>query len=543
MVTQQQSGAEPGEGAQPTGPGQDPEASQGVPAEATPPQDAAPSADQPAWDATAGPDVTATQPIGQQPEPTLAFDPATPQGPVGSFASAPPPAPGVVPGPGYPEQPAWPGAPYPPGTPGYPVAGGAYPPGPVPPQGYPADQPSPGQPYPGQPYPGDQAFAGQQYPADQYAQAYPGGQPYPGQPYAGASYPGQFTQPPGGPPAPRKNRTGLFILLGAGALVLALVAVFALFSPPSPTAGPQATAPATSGAPTTATSTSAPPPTPADAAAAVQGYLDALAQGDAATALSYAAVAPADTSLLSAEMLAAGRLVAPISDIRVAPSSGASGTETVSASYKVGERVVDASFEVVQTGSAWLLQDVAASVSLTSLSPATVPLAVNGVPVSSASVMLFPGSYTVAAQDARFAVSHGTFLVESPGATPDTFSMELKLSSAGTAKVRAAAQKRLNSCLKTRSLAPAGCAFGTYLPKGNKARTSTIRWTVTKGATAMKKIKPALDAGNPTMARASVNVQVKVNLSSTNGRRWYGYSAIYLVLADLSGESVKVTFP
>jgi hypothetical protein len=33
MVTQEQSGAEPGEGAQPTEPGQDPEATQGVPAE------------------------------------------------------------------------------------------------------------------------------------------------------------------------------------------------------------------------------------------------------------------------------------------------------------------------------------------------------------------------------------------------------------------------------------------------------------------------------------------------------------------------------
>lgn len=64
--------------------------------------------------------------------------------------------------------------------------------------------------------------------------------------------------------------------------------------------------------------------------------------------------------------------------------------------------------------------------------------------------------------------------------------MQIALSSTGIQKVRAAAQKKLTSCVKQRSLKPAGCGFSTYLPKGNKPRASTIRWRILKGANAMK---------------------------------------------------------
>jgi hypothetical protein len=85
------------------------------------------------------------------------------------------------------------------------------PPPPAPPGLHAALPPDHTQPYPRQPYgPGYQPYPPQPYPP----QAYPP-QPYPIQPYPSQPYPPQVP-----PPLPRKSRTGLWIGLGIGALVL-----------------------------------------------------------------------------------------------------------------------------------------------------------------------------------------------------------------------------------------------------------------------------------------------------------------------------------
>jgi hypothetical protein len=87
-------------------------------------------------------------------------------------------------------------------------------------------QPYPGPPYPGQPYPGP-AYPSQSYPGQPYpGPAYPG-QPYPGPADPGQSHPGQ---PYPGPPAARQSRTGLWITLGAGVLVLFVAVAVAAFA-------------------------------------------------------------------------------------------------------------------------------------------------------------------------------------------------------------------------------------------------------------------------------------------------------------------------
>jgi hypothetical protein len=75
--------------------------------------------------------------------------------------------------------------------------------------------------YPGQPYPGP-AYPGQPYPGQPYPMP-----AYPGQPYPGPAYPGQ---PYPGPPAARQSRTGLWITLGAGVLVLFVAVAVAAFA-------------------------------------------------------------------------------------------------------------------------------------------------------------------------------------------------------------------------------------------------------------------------------------------------------------------------
>jgi hypothetical protein len=104
-------------------------------------------------------------------------------------------------------------------TPGPASVPGPTPPEPTPPgptTGYPGSTPGPAIPYPGSPYPGP----------PYQAYAYPG-QPYPGQPYPGPAYPGQAYP---AAPAARPSRTGLWIALGAGALVLFVAVAVAAFA-------------------------------------------------------------------------------------------------------------------------------------------------------------------------------------------------------------------------------------------------------------------------------------------------------------------------
>ena len=441
----------------------------------------------------------------------------------------------------YPPQqypPAYPGEPYPgqqqdPYTAQTPYTAQApFPPGQVPPAQYPQ------APYPQGPY------AQGPYPPAPYPQGSAQQTPYPQAPYAqGSAQPSAYPQGPQQPPYPpagyapmpgqpprRTSRAPLILGITGGVVVLAVVAALLV-----PRLGvPRVVAPSPSGPATVVVQT-------ATAESAVQGYLEALAQGDAATAVAYAASLPSDTSMLTSGVLAAGLAIAPLTDIQVSPGSGGSSSDTIDATYRLGDRMVSASFPVARVGSAWRLERPLAKVTLASLQPEELALRLNGTPITTDSLVVFPGVYTVTSDDARYAVSSGAFMVQSPDDRPDTYSMRVALSAEGRTLVRAAAHKKLSSCIKQRSLKPAGCGFGTRLPAGNKARTSTIRWRITKGSDAMKKLKPTVVGSDPTQLRADVDVQLKVTLKSTNGRGWFGNSGIYLVRADLSGPGVTVS--
>ena len=326
-----------------------------------------------------------------------------------------------------------------------------------------------------------------------------------------------------------KGKGPLILGITGGVAVLAVGAAFLMPRAPVVPLTPVPTASATAVVQT------------ATAESAVQGYLEALAKGDATTALAYAATPPADASMLTNEVLIGGLRLAPIADITVAKGSGGSSSDTIEASYTLGGVPVSASFPATKVGSEWRLQRIVANVDLSSLHPDLVGLRLNGVPIASDSFAVFPGGYSVSPDDPRYALTATNFRVKSPDDSPDTFSMALKLSVKGQSQVRSAAQKKLNSCLKQRSLKPAGCGFSTYLPGSNKPRNSTIRWKVTKGANAMKKVKPLVVASDPRVVQGPINVQLRVDLRSTNGRVWYGFSGIYAVTAVLSDSGIKVT--
>jgi hypothetical protein len=183
---------------------------------------------------------------------------------------------------------------------------------------------------------------------------------------------------------------------------------------------------------------------------------------------------------------------------------------------------------------------VAAAIQVASLP--RIALSLNGLPVDTDQLMLFPGGYTLSASDAHLVITDGSFLVTSPSERPDTSRMVAGVSGAGRDAIRAAAHKKFSACIKQRALKPSGCAFGVRLQSGFTARKSTIRWTIRKGGTAMKKLKLALDSATTSIATARVTVDLKCTFRSTNGYVWYGYSGLSWVQADLAGGGVKITF-
>ncbi|MFT4110394.1 MAG: hypothetical protein QM633_12380, partial [Propionicimonas sp.] len=387
-----------------------------------------------------------------------------------------------------------------------------------------------GQQYQGQPYPP----GGQQYPG-QSGQPYPGHQQYPGQPAYGQPGYGQGIPPQaphGGPPQQPKNRLPLLVALGVGGLIIILIAVSALTRGSNPSTTP--TAAATTGGPSSASA----PPQAADAASAVRSYLEALASGDAATALSYAATPPIETSLLTDDVLAASLADAPISDITTTAGTGADH-QTVTAAYTLGSTPVSTTFETSLVSGAWLLDDVAVPLPIDTSAVDGVDLTVNGTSyLGNANV--FPGRYTVASADKWYTISGGTIDVVDTSTGADAAKVTAKLSSSGISAIRKAAQAKLDSCIAKHSLAPKGCGFSTWLPGKNKVRPATINWDVTGGSNAMKKLKPKLFAAGS--ATANVSVKTRVYCYSTNGIHWRGYSSIHSVYATLTDDKVSVTF-
>jgi hypothetical protein len=379
------------------------------------------------------------------------------------------------------------------------------------------------------------------FPPTGYPQA--GAWPQPGapwsQPYYPPQEPGYPAAPYAAPPEVKPRRTGLVILLSVlGLCLLLVVGGLLLNQGTAPTAVPakpgSSTGSGGGGAATTATA--------ASASDAVQGYLDALAAGDADAALGYAASQPTDDALLTDEVLAAGNAIAPITSIEVEPST-ASGSADVSAHYSIGPNDVDEVFGVVETASGWELDQVAAEITVDRF-PAIATI--NGAAVTLGdTVTLFPGSYRTGTDDERYRISGGTFFVDSPS---DTGSLKVTaaLSDAGVAAVHTATQRHLNACLtQNRAMPTDGCGFGINLVEqttGKKIKAKSIRWRITSGKDAAKTFTPKVDHDSARVVTGKPRVKLRVDITATNGNRYWGTATISTVRAVLADNAIDVRF-
>lgn len=325
----------------------------------------------------------------------------------------------------------------------------------------------------------------------------------------------------------------MFAILGgvAALVVIAIIAGFMIFKPGG-------------GNPTGPTGTSA-PPSPAAAkyaSDAVSGYLKALAAGDAATALSYAQVDPADKTFLTNDVLKATQAKGAITDINVPEVTGDSAY-SVAATYKIGTRSVSDEIRVIKVGDSWKLREVTEEVDFGYARAETLPMLIGGIELKQDKVELFPGAYEVTTGVEN--ISYGTknvVTVEAPGKYTSTVDLQPTLTSAGQAAFIKAARAKLASCLKQKALRPTGCGFGLNAPTGVKINLSTLSWTVDSKGDPFASVRPRLDYEDPAIGKGSPFISIKGRAKGTNGTSYVGTTYITGMSADLTKDTISVTF-
>jgi len=433
---------------------------------------------------------------------------------------------------------------------------------PSPPQPTPWPDSQPGNPYqttpsqppyaPDQPYapaPGQQPYAsGQPYPPTPGQQPYAPNQPYmPSQPAytpdqllyaAGQPYMGQPYDVGGQPlvTPPKKKKTWLIALI----IVLAVLLVgggafFAYWHSTMrddgirggrPEDGPVAAGQAKT------------------AQAAVRGYLQALAAGNSAEALSFAA-APIDSTFLTDEVLAASLDVNPIT-FQQAVREDLSATDyiLVTADYQIGSQSVTAIYETTQRDGYYYIENVTASISLYGIYVPDIGMRLNGASLDTGTTLLyvdlFPGSYQLTIGNSMLTLTGGQFVVTDPMDFPDLYDTTVELAADTPGQLANAATQTFDGCMAETTLT-SNCVISLPIVMSDgKIRDvdpNSIVWSFIYGSSDFSSADFQYDPQNkPTVATAQVDLKVRRTMDGEGDDAQY----IFYLCYDIS--SVRVNF-
>ncbi|BBX36053.1 hypothetical protein MMAG44476_03262 [Mycolicibacterium mageritense DSM 44476 = CIP 104973] len=272
------------------------------------------------------------------------------------------------------------------------------------------------------------------------------GWPQPGQPpqVGPPQFDSQFTgfQQPGG-----KRNKALIVTLIAGAAVLLVIVVVVAFVLIGRGGGGSSDS----------------------AGAAVQGYLEALANGDAEAALSYGADQPASKELLTDEILKQQIEKAPISNIRILgdDSKNAIGMGQVHVTANFGDQVSDATLMLKKHDGKWKLDSAAVRLDYTTqstISKGAETLTAFGKPVGTSVVYMFPGFVDWGSNNSNLKVDGKPLLLDAMATYSSSFTTmpKFELSDSAHSSIVAAIKTILDDCARSRALSPPGCPQSLY---------------------------------------------------------------------------------
>jgi hypothetical protein len=262
----------------------------------------------------------------------------------------------------------------------------------------------------------------------------PPGWGQPGTPEWGPQFP---VQPHGG----RRHRKALLVTVGAGVAVIVVIVIVGAFTLFGGGGGGGAGSPS----------------------AAVKGYLEALARGDAEAALSDGADQPASKELLTDDILKKQIEKMPISNIRILGDNAAdaAGVGQVHVTVSFGDQSSDATLPVKKADGRWKLDASAVRLDFsrfTATNQAMETLTAFGKPVGKSVAYVFPGWIDWGSSNKNIAVKAKPVLLESlSSSAAATVVPTLSVSDAARAAIVANLKQRLDTCAQSKSVLPERC--------------------------------------------------------------------------------------
>lgn len=281
----------------------------------------------------------------------------------------------------------------------------------------------------------------------------------------------------------------------------------------------------------------------------VKGYLEALSNGNADTALSFSNDQPASKEFLSSDVLKKQIAEWPISDIRILnedKTMESIGRADVHVAAKFGDKNSDATIHVKKEGGKWQLAHAAVKLDLSSLSSsnnaADKTMTVFGKEVSEESaIYVFPGFLELGSTSPYVTVTNSKPLlldaIEGYSASA-YLQPKFALNDSGTKTIAKLLDAAYGSCSSSRSLVPpAPCPVKI-------SDRELVDGTVTWSQPDMSAVKIG-DLDEYRMeVRISGEVHYEVSGQGRRGGTTRGTVTSYVTgtTADVSGEQVKIKF-
>lgn len=324
-----------------------------------------------------------------------------------------------------------------------------------------------GQPPYGQGGPGG---AGGQGDYGQQGQPYGASAPYPQQSGSGyglppgGGYPGAQGAPQGS--EPRKSRRKLVIALISAVVVLILVVVGGLLvmnfldqrekDREAREKGDQEDA----------------------AVAATDDFFAAVADGSGEDALAVLAEEPADTTLLSDEVLAAAQTESPVAveETAIASINADLDEAQVTTLVSVGSESAEWTLDLVRDGDDWKITNELPTL----IAEGASTIEANGVAVPEGEPLaVFPGTYTFGTGSDRLEFTSGTTVVVEQGEATWSGEGATEITSAGQAWVIERGTASLQACTEQLELSPTNCPLAVNASPEQDVDPRTIRRTIT----------------------------------------------------------------
>ena len=237
-------------------------------------------------------------------------------------------------------------------------------------------------------------------------------------------------------------------------------------------------------------------------------FFQAVGDNNAKAALAELATAPADTTFITDQVLAAGHSAGAITEISVP----ATNSTVVPVSYKVGGESVTDRISVQPVGNGYKVATSLNSggIALKGKTRTQLPLSIAGTGVTTDTVVLLPGSYPLTTVTDHLRYGTGSLVVKRLTDAPSANDLKLEVSDVGQTVASTAVTASLAACTAQKSFTPMGCPFKLTV---TTADPSTVTWTtLSKPADDLKITVSATD-----VARSTVEVPLTMRISYVDG--------------------------